>query len=48
MPQEGIAFMEAPEEFWVFLQNRQRFPRLGIDSEAQIGAEVEHEQGNEE
>lgn len=31
MPQEGIAFLEAPEEFWEFPQNRQRFPRLGID-----------------
>lgn len=31
MPQEGIAFLEAPIEFWDFPQNRQRFPRLGID-----------------
>lgn len=31
MPNEGIAFLEAPEEFWEFLQNRTRFPRLGID-----------------
>lgn len=30
---EGIAFLEAPEEFWEFLQNRTRFPRLGIDEE---------------
>jgi len=33
LPQEGIAFMEAPLEFWEFYQNRQRFPRLGIDDD---------------
>jgi hypothetical protein len=38
MPQEGIAFMEAPEEFWEFLQNRQRFPRLGIDEIVELEA----------
>jgi hypothetical protein len=51
MPQEGIAFMEAPEQFWEFLQNRQRFPRLGIDdndtdteNNAVLGMEVEQQQ----
>lgn len=31
MPQEGLAFIEAPESFWSFPANRQRFPRLGVD-----------------
>lgn len=31
MPDEGIAYLEAPPEFWEFRENRLRFPRLGID-----------------
>jgi hypothetical protein len=31
MPQEGMAFIEAPESFWSFAANRQRFPRFGVD-----------------
>jgi len=45
MPNQGIAFIEAPDSFWSFTANRQRFPRLGID---EIIEPLEEDEGMEE